>query len=161
MTHAGQVKVPVLVYKDDLSLWGRPALIQSDLQHLQLHVNNNMQKSRGVNDGGITKKRDLTVFLTSEFRQCPEKRDVCESVWPCVCAQSQLAPVQCLGAVECWQRAPRWQTLNTAKTLPSCISFLSTYLYLSDSKALPVFFLNGEYLTQQVLKCDPYFPCVA
>lgn len=55
MTHEGQVKVPVLVYKGNLSLRGRSALIQSDLQHLQLHVNNDGQKSRGVNDGGMTK----------------------------------------------------------------------------------------------------------
>lgn len=131
MTHEGQVKVPVLVYKGNLSLCGRAALIQSDLQHLQLHVNNNIQKSRGVNDRGMTKKRDLTVFLTSGFRQCPEERDVCEHV--CVFGQSQLAPVQCLGAVECWQRTPRWQTLNTAKMLPSRISFLSTFLFTSQT----------------------------
>lgn len=57
MTHESQVKVPVLVYKGDLSLRGRPALIQSDLQHLQLHVNKNMQKSGGVNDGEMTKEK--------------------------------------------------------------------------------------------------------
>lgn len=61
-SHKGQVKVPVLVNKGDLSLCGRPALIQSDLQHLQLHVNNSMQKSRGVNNKEMTKKPDLTVF---------------------------------------------------------------------------------------------------
>lgn len=55
MTHGGQVKVPVLVYKGNLSLGGRSTLIQSDLQQLQLHVNNHGQKSRGVSDGGMTK----------------------------------------------------------------------------------------------------------
>lgn len=56
MAHEGQVKVPVLVYKGDLPLCGRPTLIQSDLQHLQLHVSNNTQKSRRVNDREMTKK---------------------------------------------------------------------------------------------------------
>lgn len=55
VTHEGQVKVPVLVDKGNLSLRGRSTLIQSDLQHLQLHVNNDRQKSRGANDGGMTK----------------------------------------------------------------------------------------------------------
>lgn len=55
MTHEGQVEVPVLVYEGNLSLGGRPTLIQSDLQHLQLHVNNDRQESRGANDGGMTK----------------------------------------------------------------------------------------------------------
>lgn len=55
MTNKGQVEVPVLVYEGDLSLGGRPTLIQSDLQHLQLHVDYDRQKSRGANDGGMTK----------------------------------------------------------------------------------------------------------
>lgn len=55
MTDKGQVEVPVLVYEGDLSLGGRPTLIQSDLQNLQLHVDNDRQKSRGANDGGMTK----------------------------------------------------------------------------------------------------------
>lgn len=73
MTHKGQVEVPVLVYEGDLSLCGRPALVQSDLQHLQLHVDNDTQRSGGVKDGGMTKK-PLTSRSDCVFRQCPEER---------------------------------------------------------------------------------------
>lgn len=78
------MKVSVLVYKGNLSLRGWSTLVQSDLQYLKLHVNKRQAEELRSERWRDDKKRDLAVFLTSGFRQCPEGRDVCEHVcvWP-------------------------------------------------------------------------------
>lgn len=50
MMDGGQVKVSVLVYEGNLSFGGWPALVQSYLHHLQLHMNSNTHKNKG--EGG-------------------------------------------------------------------------------------------------------------
>ncbi len=55
---------------------------------------------------------------------------VCERTCVCVFGQSQLASVQCLGAVEYWQTKPCWQTVSTA-TSTSFPSLLILSLFLS------------------------------